>query len=97
MPTFKTSALLAARKPNFKLTGSHCSYCGVELCISVTGGSGRNRPPNLLTVDHVKPTSRGGEDKASNLTLCCFKCNAHKGDRPVETFRPEANQPAITI
>lgn len=45
-----------------------CAYCG--------------KPPiddASLTIDHVKPKSRGGEDRTSNVIPACRKCNAEKG------------------
>jgi 5-methylcytosine-specific restriction endonuclease McrA len=55
-----------------------CAYCGAT-----------NVP---LQVEHLLPTSRGGTDRVSNLTLSCKKCNQAKGNRPIEEFllgRPE--------
>ena len=45
-----------------------CAYCG--------------KPPiddSSLTIDHVKPKSKGGEDCTSNVIPACKKCNAQKG------------------
>ena len=45
-----------------------CSYCG--------------RPPiddKSLTIDHVKPRSRGGEDRTKNCIPACKRCNQAKG------------------
>ncbi|MBP0934087.1 HNH endonuclease [Streptomyces sp. KCTC 0041BP] len=49
-----------------------CGYCGA------TGVP--------LNVDHVRPTSRGGSDRVSNLVLACVPCNQEKTNRPVEEF-----------
>jgi len=32
-----------------------------------------------LTLDHVKPRSRGGQDLTRNLVPACSRCNADKG------------------
>src|SRR5215469_12497286 len=45
--------------------GRRCAYCGA------TGVP--------LQVEHVLPRSRGGTDRASNLTLACELCNTAKG------------------
>lgn len=45
-----------------------CAYCG--------------KPPiddASLTIDHVKPKSKGGEDRTSNVIPACRRCNAEKG------------------
>ncbi|MGD6753634.1 RNA-guided endonuclease IscB [Streptomyces sp. BH105] len=49
-----------------------CAYCGAA-----------NGP---LNVEHVKPRSRGGSDRISNLVLACTGCNRAKGSRPVTMF-----------
>jgi 5-methylcytosine-specific restriction endonuclease McrA len=49
-----------------------CAYCGAE-----------NRP---LEVEHIRPRSKGGSDRVSNLTLACTPCNQRKANKPVEQF-----------
>ena len=47
----------------------------------------------LMTVDHIKPKSKGGNFSIKNLDpMCCF-CNTAKGDKYVEesTNEPEKN------
>ena len=47
---------------------NRCAYCG--------------KPPiddKSLTVDHVKPKAKGGEDRTSNCVPACAKCNHSKG------------------
>lgn len=34
-----------------------------------------------LTIDHVKPRSKGGEDVHDNRVLCCRDCNLKKSDQ----------------
>ncbi|MGZ4431542.1 MAG: HNH endonuclease, partial [Gaiellales bacterium] len=46
-----------------------CSYCG------------RDGGPNDLTVDHVKPLSRGGSHTWDNVVAACRRCNHRKGNR----------------
>ncbi|WP_301370077.1 RNA-guided endonuclease IscB [Streptomyces xanthophaeus] len=45
-----------------------------------------------LHIDHVRPRSRGGSDRVSNLVLACVPCNQAKGTTPVQEFL--ADQPA---
>lgn len=40
--------------------------------------------PEVLTLDHVIPKSRGGPSSWSNLVACCEKCNRFKADRTPE-------------
>ncbi len=37
-----------------------------------------------LTIDHVKPKSKGGKNTWENLVTCCKKCNQRKGNRTPE-------------
>ena len=53
----------------FRRDGHTCVYCE----------SKKN-----LTIDHVMPRSRGGENTWENLATCCTKCNGKKGDRTPE-------------
>ena len=34
---------------------------------------------NKLTIEHIKPKSKGGDNDYFNLTLTCVKCNSRKG------------------
>lgn len=43
-----------------------CGYCGAK---------------ENLTIDHVIPSSRGGEDTWENMVSCCLPCNLRKADR----------------
>jgi 5-methylcytosine-specific restriction endonuclease McrA len=52
--------------------GRACTYCGA------TGVP--------LNIDHIRPRSRGGSNRVSNLTLACVPCNQAKGSTPVEEF-----------
>lgn len=56
-----------------------CAYCG--------------KTDVPLNIDHVRPRSRGGSDRVSNLTLACVPCNQSKGARSVEEFL--AGRPAV--
>lgn len=48
-----------------------CSYCG---CIK------------NLTLDHVKPLYRGGENTIDNILVCCGPCNSSKGTKTLWEF-----------
>jgi hypothetical protein len=55
--------------------GMACCYCGA----SVEQGA-------ALSLDHVKPHSKGGGNEATNLVTCCSRCNSSRADRPMRTF-----------
>jgi len=52
--------------------GRKCAYCGAE-----------NVP---LDVEHITPKSKGGSDRAGNLTLACHRCNQAKGNQTAAEF-----------
>jgi HNH endonuclease len=49
--------------------GDRCEYCQVP--------QERDRLP--FEIDHIVAENHEGPTKASNLCLCCFACNRHKG------------------
>lgn len=55
--------------------GLCCAYCGN----SVEDGAS-------LTLDHLRPYSRGGSNDPSNLVTCCARCNSSRGNRSVASF-----------
>jgi 5-methylcytosine-specific restriction endonuclease McrA len=61
--------------------GRTCVYCGKS-----------NIP---LQVEHIVPTSRGGSDRVSNLTISCSTCNQRKGNKTAQEFgHPEIQEQA---
>jgi len=59
-----------------------CQYCKVE------------HKACELTIDHIMPRSRGGENTWTNLVTCCKKCNQKKRDRtPDEAGMKLAKKP----
>lgn len=55
--------------------GLSCVYCGH----SVEDGT-------KLTLDHVKPHSKGGDNSETNLVTACQKCNSSRGNRSLSQF-----------
>lgn len=47
--------------------GHSCQYCGYA--------------GDDLTLDHVVPRSRGGDDSWENIVTACVRCNVKKGNR----------------
>ncbi len=62
--------IILSRKNILRRDGHRCQFCG--------------RGDLPLTVDHVIPVSRGGEDTWDNLVCACVDCNNRKGDRTPE-------------
>jgi 5-methylcytosine-specific restriction endonuclease McrA len=52
--------------------GRQCAYCG--------------KAGVPLQIEHIRPKSRGGTDRVSNLTLACDPCNHDKANRLIEEF-----------
>jgi 5-methylcytosine-specific restriction endonuclease McrA len=57
-----------------------CQYCGEK------------KPGNELTLDHILPRSRGGDNSPVNIVTACVPCNTRKGDRTPN----EARMPLLT-
>jgi 5-methylcytosine-specific restriction endonuclease McrA len=54
-----------------------CQYCGEK------------KPASELTLDHILPRSRGGDNSPVNVVSACIACNNRKGDRtPAEARMP---------
>ena len=54
-----------------------CQYCGEK------------KPVGELTLDHILPRSRGGDNSPVNIVTACVPCNNRKSDRtPAEARMP---------
>lgn len=62
--------VMLSRKNILRRDNHKCQYCG--------------RSDLSLTIDHVLPKSKGGQDTWENLVTACIKCNNKKGDRTLE-------------
>lgn len=51
--------------------GNSCVYCG----------SARS-----LSLDHLRPRSRGGTNAATNLVTACLRCNVERGNTALAAF-----------
>ncbi len=50
-------------------------------------GCRKKVPMGGMQVDHIKPLSRGGGERLTNLQLLCGRCNAMKGDGTMAELR----------
>lgn len=55
-----------------------CAYCDLDFLSSPTAFA-------MMTIDHVKPKSKGGSDCEDNFVAACQACNAVKADARVAT------------
>ena len=55
--------------------GLACVYCGVGM-----------EDGAFLSLDHVKPWSKGGNNESCNLVTCCKRCNDSRGNRGLRAF-----------
>jgi len=62
--------IVLSRKNILRRDHHKCQYC--------------NRSDLPLTIDHIIPKSKGGDDSWENLVAACVKCNNKKGDRSPE-------------
>jgi len=65
--------IVLSRKNILRRDLYRCQYCG--------------RSDGALTIDHVIPKSKGGDDSWENLLTACITCNNKKGDRTPEEAR----------
>jgi 5-methylcytosine-specific restriction endonuclease McrA len=54
-----------------------CQYCGEK------------KPVGELTLDHILPRSRGGDNSPVNVVTACVPCNNRKSDRTPAEARAE--------
>ncbi len=66
---YRVKNLKINRNRVFKRDNYECAYCGSK---------------KYLTIDHVIPKSRGGDNSWTNLITCCSPCNRQKGDKTPE-------------
>jgi hypothetical protein len=77
------AAPLSRRERVLRRDGYRCVYCGEPF------------PGEELTLDHVEPRMRGGDDSEGNLVACCTGCNRLKGGHAAWAFlagRPESRE-----
>lgn len=57
-----------------------CKYCGKKF------------PAEYLQIDHIRPVCLGGDNRESNLTTSCWKCNNEKGTKRIIEFEDEKDR-----
>ena len=69
VPLSKIISSKPSRAMIYKRDNNTCMYCGST---------------RRLTIDHVIPRCKGGDDSWENLTVACSSCNTKKGDKLLE-------------
>lgn len=69
MPLSRTAREKPTKAAIYRRDNNTCQYCGST---------------RSLTIDHLIPKCKGGEDSWTNLTLACAVCNTRKGSRTPE-------------
>ena len=69
IPFRRMTNMYPTRNLIYKRDRNKCQYCGAT---------------KHLTIDHVIPKSKGGEDTWENLVVACSSCNVKKGDKLLE-------------
>lgn len=88
----------------FIAKGLSCVTCGItadKIILSYEPGLDRaNLPPSkgihvdlfagnvMMTVDHIKPKSKGGRNVLSNYQPMCYPCNQRKADKYEQEEEP---------
>ena len=80
------------RKRDIKISRARIYQRDKYVCVYCGGNK-------KLTIDHVIPKSRGGENSWENMVTCCFDCNSRKGNKtPKEanmTLRVKPYEPSV--
>lgn len=72
-----------SRENVFKRDGYTCVYCEDDY----------SHMKKVLTIDHVHPKSRGGEDSFENCVTACLQCNHEKDDLTIKEWGREHPNP----
>lgn len=71
------------REAVFARDDYRCAYCGERF------------PAEALSVDHVQPRARGGDNSGGNLVSACGACNTRKGHRRLAEFLADEPESAV--
>ena len=84
MPKF-TKVLPFTRMNVFIRDAGKCQYCGKKVGL------------NSFSFDHMVAKSKGGKTCWDNILLCCLRCNAKKGNKPVSKFKEPLRMPYTPV
>lgn len=78
-PLTSSSGVTALRV--MQANGKPCPYCAHDMDLT----KHRKRPSR----DHIVPLARGGPNLASNIVMCCARCNYDKASKLLEEWLDE--------
>lgn len=67
--------------------GDSCFYCETPMSFARVR-KGDPFPPDLATIEHVHPVSRGGTHTWDNVVLACWSCNTSKRHSSLTEWSP---------
>lgn len=67
-----------------------CAYCGIECSADENANHG-------ISLDHIKPRSKGGTNSPKNLVVSCRGCNSTRQDTPIEKWLKQVNRDMLII
>lgn len=70
------------RNKLIKRDGMYCHYCGKEMDMDLSQSN-----LNGVTVEHMNPKIKGGDNDMSNLVLSCRSCNSKKRTKHYQEFK----------
>ena len=57
-----------------------CYYCACYVHEPPAGHSVSYQHPQMATLDHIVPVSKGGTNQPRNFVVACYECNAKRRD-----------------
>lgn len=75
----------------YERDGYRCYICG---CAVVVSDKWR---PDMATLDHIIPLSRGGAHVHSNVKTCCSACNSSKSDKIYDQTMTSQHRNAVSV
>lgn len=69
---YNIADLLRFNEAKLRSDNKHCWYCGKKVS-----------SPEELTIDHIFPRSKGGDNSVDNIYLVCKNCNSSKGNKDI--------------
>lgn len=83
-PPWTPQERIALVKRLAEAQNNRCAYCHFPMALPEKAETVRGS--NLMTIDHVIPRAKGGNDEEDNLVAACKKCNSTRGRHNANVF-----------